>query len=159
MSRLSREAGLLEAEIAHLRSLNLDGLRARSRTDTGRRAPEHLPKHLLLRILAYRLQAAALGDLDKATLKFLEELQAEKQGTGPVPLPPSAAPHTRAGTVLVREWNGVDHRVTAIEDGYAWNGKTLRSLSEVAFAITGTRWSGPRFFGLKGAKASQDVPR
>jgi Protein of unknown function (DUF2924) len=55
----------------------------------------------------------------------------------------------RPGTVLAREWNGQMHRVAVLADGFAWNGKTYASLSKVAFAITGTRWSGPRFFGVR----------
>ena len=55
----------------------------------------------------------------------------------------------RPGTVLKREWNGRMHRVAVLTDGFAWNGKTYRSLTKVAFAITGTRWSGPRFFGVR----------
>ena len=55
----------------------------------------------------------------------------------------------RPGTVLEREWNGQMHRVAVLTDGFAWNGKTYPSLSKVAFAITGTRWSGPRFFGVR----------
>ena len=55
----------------------------------------------------------------------------------------------RPGTTLVREWNGNLHRVMVLADGFAWNDKTFESLSKVAFAITGTRWNGPRFFGLR----------
>jgi hypothetical protein len=55
----------------------------------------------------------------------------------------------RPGTVLGREWNGRMQRVAVRADGFAWNGKTYPSLSQVAFAITGTRWNGPRFFGLR----------
>lgn len=57
----------------------------------------------------------------------------------------------QAGTRLVREWHGTVYEVIVVEDGYAWNGRTYRSLSQIATAITGVRWSGPRFFGLKGA--------
>lgn len=60
-------------------------------------------------------------------------------------------PAYRSGTRLVREWHGTVHEVTVIEGGYMWNGQTFRSLSKIATAITGVRWSGPRFFGLKGA--------
>jgi hypothetical protein len=55
----------------------------------------------------------------------------------------------RPGTLLGREWNGQMHRVSVLSDGFAWNGKTYPSLSRVAFAITGTRWNGPKFFGLR----------
>jgi hypothetical protein len=56
------------------------------------------------------------------------------------------------GTVLTREWAGTTHKVLVLEDGFNWNGRIWRSLSEIAFRITGTRWSGPRFFGLKRRK-------
>ena len=137
----------VEAEIAHLRGLDLHGLRARWRTSFGRQAPAHLPKHLLLRLLAYRVQADALGDLDSATLRYLNRL-AGSQANASTPRPAEAA--VRPGTVLIREWNGACHRVMALEEGFAWNGRTFRSLSGVARAITGTRWNGPRFFGLRG---------
>ena len=57
------------------------------------------------------------------------------------------------GTVLVREWDQQSHRVMVLADGFAWNGQTYDSLTKVAFAITGTRWNGPRFFGLRGKQA------
>jgi Protein of unknown function (DUF2924) len=57
--------------------------------------------------------------------------------------------------VLGREWNGQMHRVAALADGFAWNGNTYSSLSQIAFAITGTRWNGPRFFGLRDKPAKE----
>jgi Protein of unknown function (DUF2924) len=57
------------------------------------------------------------------------------------------------GTVLVREWDRQSHRVMVLADGFAWNGQTYESLSRIAFAITGTRWNGPRFFGLRDKQA------
>jgi hypothetical protein len=144
------KAAALEDEIARLRDLDLMGLHARWKGLTGRKAPPHLPKHLLLRLLAYRLQADALGDLDKATTRFLEQLAAGgRKASAPVPLPASRS--VRPGTLLRREWQGVLHQVTVADDGFSWNGATYRSLSEVARAITGTRWNGPRFFGLRDA--------
>ena len=144
------QAASLEGEIARLRDLDLDGLRARWRALTGRKAPPHLPKHLLLRVLAYRMQADALGDLDRATVRFLDRLATGgRAASAPVPTPKTRA--IKPGTLLRREWKGVMHSVPATEDGFAWNGATYRSLSEVARAITGTRWNGPRFFGLREA--------
>jgi hypothetical protein len=138
-----------EDEIAHLRGLDLAGLRARWQSLTGRAAPAHLPKALLLRVLAYRVQAAAFGDLDKASARLLEQLAGEgRSSTKTAPAVPDRARLT-PGTVLVREWEGTPHRVMVLAAGFAFNGRTYRSLSEVARAITGTRWSGPRFFGLR----------
>jgi len=64
----------------------------------------------------------------------------------------------RTGTMLGREWNGQMHRVAVLTEGFAWNGKTYRSLTKVAFAITGTRWSGPKFFGLRDGQSKGPAP-
>ncbi|KAA5595394.1 DUF2924 domain-containing protein [Blastochloris sulfoviridis] len=138
----------IEAELAHLRDLDLEGLRARWRSVFRRRAPDHLPRHLLGRIIAYRLQADRFGDLDAKTRRHLERLGDDASGATARSIPAVETP--APGTVLVREWNGALQRVMVLDDGFAWNGTTYRSLSQVAFAITGTRWSGPRFFGLRG---------
>jgi hypothetical protein len=139
----------LASEIAQLRDLGLQDLQTRWRNRTGRRAPAHLGKGLLLRLLAYRLQADAYGDLDPATMRFLDRVAAEPDNHRGKNLPQPDSDRVRPGAVLVREWEGTSHRVMALADGYAWNGQTYRSLSEVARAITGTRWNGPRFFGLR----------
>jgi hypothetical protein len=137
----------IEAELAHLRDLDLEGLRARWRSVFRRRAPDHLPRHLLGRILAYRLQADRFGDLDAKAKKHLDRLgdAADAAMASPAPVTETPTP----GTVLIREWNGALQRVMVLDDGFAWNGATYRSLSQIAFTITGTRWSGPRFFGLR----------
>jgi hypothetical protein len=96
------------------------------------------------------MQADALGDLDRATVRFLERLATGgRRSSAPVPIPQTRS--IKPGTLLRREWQGVMHSVTVTEGGFAWNGATYRSLSEVARAITGTRWNGPRFFGLREA--------
>jgi hypothetical protein len=141
-----RRAVAVEVEIAKLRELDLDGLRARWHSLRGRPAPRHLPKHLLLRVLAYGLQAAVLGDLDAGTKQYLDRVAADPDKVIDLPTPAASGPHP--GTILVREWAGRLCRVTVLEEGFAWNGRTYRSLSEVARAITGTRWNGRRFFGV-----------
>jgi hypothetical protein len=141
-----RCASEIETEIAPLRDLDLAGLRARWRTSFGRQAPAHLPRHLLLRLLAYRIQADVLGDLDAATARVLNRLAGRGSGdTRPI----ANDVGLRPGTLLVREWDGASHRVMVLDEGFAWNGGSYKSLSEVARAITGTRWNGPRFFGLR----------
>jgi len=142
-----REA--LDVEIARLRDLDIAALRSRWQTAFGRRPAPHLPRHLLFRILAYRLQADRLGDLDDASRRLLDGSGSpEKAGQNAANLVPLIT-DVRPGTSLSREWNGHMQRVTVLADGFAWNGKTYPSLSKVAFAITGTRWNGPRFFGLR----------
>ena len=147
--------GGVEDEIAHLRGLDLDGLRARWRSLTGRAAPAHLARALLLGALAYRVQAAALGDLDRASVRFLERLAAEDRSGERATVPIPASINLRPGSELNREWEGTVQRVRVLADGYAWNGTTYKSLSQVARAITGTRWNGPRFFGLRDQKTGE----
>ena len=140
---------VLDVEIARLRDLDIAALRSRWQTVFGRRPPAHLPRHLLFRILAHRLQADRLGDLDDASRRLLDRSGSpEKAGQNAANLARHIA-DVRPGTNLAREWNGRLHRVTVLADGFAWNGNTYSSLSKVAFAITGTRWNGPRFFGLR----------
>ena len=142
----------LDDEIAHLRGLDLYGLRARWKSMFRRQPPSHLPRHLLFAVLAYRLQADELGDLDPVTARLLKQIAigggtreasrwADEFGRRRAELKP--------GTILMREWNAQAYRVMVVDEGFAWNGKTYDSLSKVAFAITGTNWNGPRFFGLR----------
>ncbi len=113
-------------------------------------APPQLPRHLLFRILAYRLQADQLGDLDANTRRVLNRMGFETaDGIGRLVADLNRSrTELRPGTLLTREWDGHLQRVMVLADGFSWNGETYRSLSKVAFAMTGTRWSGPRFFGL-----------
>jgi hypothetical protein len=140
----------IDGEIAHLRDIEVRGLRSRWHVVFGRLAPPHLSRHLLFRVLAYRLQADLLGDLDGESQRLLDRsVSPEDAGHRALKLARRAT-DLRPGTVLVREWNGQMHRVLVLADGFAWkNGKTYPSLTKVAFAITGTRWSGPKFFGLR----------
>lgn len=150
----------IEDEIAHLRSLDLIVLQARWRGVVGRTAPLHLPKHLLFGMLAYRIQADALGELDAATVQLLARAAVVNSPDEVLPLLATRDQRKQdvaPGTVLVREWSGRTHRVMVVDGGFAIEGKTYDSLSKVAIAITGTNWNGPRFFGLrakpeKGAK-------
>jgi Protein of unknown function (DUF2924) len=139
----------LDVEIARLRDLDAGELRARWHNLFRRKPPPHLPRHLLFRVLAYRLQADHLGDLDGESQRLLDRsVSPEDAGQRAVDLGRRNA-DLRPGTVLGREWNGRMQHVTVLTDGFSWNGKTYPSLSRVTFAITGTRWSGPKFFGLR----------
>jgi hypothetical protein len=142
----------IEDEIVHLRGLDLKGLRARWQSVLQRPAPDHLPRHLLFAIIAYRIQADRAGDLDHETRQLLDRTGAKESGTAmSARLINFDQKRTELmpGTVLVREWDRQSQRVMVMSDGFAWNGQTYDSLSKVAFAITGTNWNGPRFFGLR----------
>jgi hypothetical protein len=142
----------VEDEIAHLRGLDLGGLRARWQGVFGRPAPAHLTRHLLFVVIAYRLQADRLGDLDHATLQVLDRTVAKEEGPAMSARLASfdqKRTELTPGTVLVREWDRKSQRVMVMADGFSWNGRTYDSLSKVVFAITGTRWNGPRFFGFR----------
>ena len=110
--------------------------------------PQIQSADVLRRILIWKLQVQAFGGLDAetaATIKRLSRVQADGKAVELVP-----KPQLRPGAVLVREWRGVEHRVLVLDQGFEHRGERYQSLSEVARAIAGTRWSGPRFFGLEG---------
>lgn len=142
----------VDSEIARLRALGMEELRARWRTEFRRAAPAYLARHLLFSILAYQLQAEAFGTLDPETIRFLKQMDQASSKAAAVPLTQAFEQRNRQlcpGTILSREWNGHHHRVMVLEDGFAWAGRNYKSLSEVAKEITGTKWNGPRFFGLR----------
>ena len=136
----------VEDEIAHLRGLDLKGLRARWQSVFQNVAPVHLPRHLLFAIVAYRIQVDRFGDLDHETKQVLDRTEA-KEARSAMSARLVSFDQKRAeltpGTVLVREWDQRSQRVMVMPDGFAWNGQTNDSLSKVAFAITGTKWNGP----------------
>ena len=157
IGRAPPDRGAIDVEIARLRELDVAALRARWHTLFGRRSPPHLPRHLLFRILAYRLQVDLLGDLDAESLRLLDRSETpEKAGQRAVARRPV---DVRPGTVVGREWNGQMQRVTVLENGFFWKGKTYPSLSKIALAITSTRWNGPRFFGLRDKPSKKEASR
>jgi Protein of unknown function (DUF2924) len=139
MRQQRTDPAAIEAEIAHLRSLALDALRRRWRVVFGRTPPAALSKDLLGRMMAWRMQEQAFGGLDRDSLTFLDGLA--RHGGSP-------RRQLKPGTVLVRDYQGQRHTVTVAADGFNWHGTTYASLSAIARAITGTAWSGPRFFAL-----------
>ena len=154
--RIKSPGAVVEDEIAHLRGLDLTGLRARWQTVFQRPPLPHVPRHLLFAVLAFRIQADRFGDFDHETRKVLDCADSKESGSamaGRLESLDRKRAGLTPGTVLVREWDRQSHRVMVLAEGFAWNGQTYDSLTKVAFAITGTRWNGPRFFGLRDKKA------
>jgi hypothetical protein len=137
----------LAAEIAALEALDAEQLKARWRALYDTEAPVRFSRDLLLRAVAYRVQERALGGLRPATRRLFQRIGADAHARRPLKLAPVRK--LQPGAVLVREWGGVKHQVTALESGFSFCGQRYRSLSQVARLITGSRWSGPLFFGLK----------
>jgi hypothetical protein len=140
--------------VANPEGLDLNGLRRQWRAHLGGEPPAHLSRWLLMKVLAYRLQSDAFGDLDKSIRRIL---RFGKEDGVSAPFD-RRAPQTReglglrAGALLVREWNGRLERIMILDEGFAWNGQTFGSLSQIAKAMTGTNWNGHRFFGLRQGK-------
>jgi hypothetical protein len=128
----------LEAEVAALEGLDLHALRDKWRERFGA-PPKFRSTEMLRLLLAWRIQAVALGGLDRDTRDALSRtgrVVPEGQDLG-------------IGATFRRAWNGEEHVVTVVDKGFEWNGRAFTSLSAVATAIAGTRWNGPRFFGLR----------
>ena len=132
---------MLDEEIAALASLTRSELIDRWIAVTGSEPLATLSTDLLVRGIAHAMQEKQLGGLSPAEHKALIAIAQGKDHPSPAIL--------KAGTRLYRDWRGVTQEVLVLDDRYSWRGKSYTSLSEVARAITGTRWSGPRFFGLE----------
>lgn len=140
-------SSLVDRKLAELQGLDTASLRALWEEAYGRPPPKSLRRDLLVRALAYHVQEQAYGRLSKAARKQLTRL-ALGRSSGSAP-PKPAQPRLKPGTRLLREWGGVVHQVTVLEDGFEHRGNRYTSLSQIARKITGARWSGPRFFGLR----------
>jgi Protein of unknown function (DUF2924) len=136
----------VEAELSHLPTMETGDLRELWRGLFGNLPHSKLRRELLIPILAYRLQEKAFGGLKPSTSRRLRAAAADI-GEGKKPAGQDLAP--RPGTRMVRQWQGKLYEVVTLESGFMFDGQKYRSLSEIARAITGTRWSGPAFFGLK----------
>jgi hypothetical protein len=145
---LGYDATRISTEIAALTDLSVRELKDRWRSVYGAEPPLRSSRRLLLSAIAYRIQERALGGLKPSVRRLLERASGhtgsrQSSRTRPV---------TRAttGTVLIRDWQGKSHHVTVLDRGVLYRKKNYRSLSQVARVITGCRWSGPLFFGLRG---------
>lgn len=137
----------VEAELQSLTALSLEALKARWLQLKGVPLPKFMRRGLMTLAVAHAIQEAAYGGLDPATQKRLDALAAQIVPSGQKPPPKSNK--VKVGTRLIREWQGRVHEVTVVDGGFNWNGKDYRSLSVIAREITGTRWNGWVFFGLK----------
>jgi hypothetical protein len=137
----------LEAEIERLPALSLLELRNRWKTLFRHSAPKSLRRNFLARGVAYQMQVETYGGLSVGTKRRLREIaNATRNGDANSML---GSTRIRAGTQMIRQWQNTTHTVTAVTDGFEWNGRTYKSLSAVAKAITGTNWNGFAFFGIK----------
>lgn len=114
----------------------------------GSTPPKRLSSRLIKYAIAYDKQVKAYGPLTPSAKRKLKAVNSNLGNRSRPGSPPKSANTSQVGTRLIREWHGVTHTVEAVESGYRFNGRTYRSLSEVARTITGARWSGPRFFGV-----------
>jgi hypothetical protein len=141
-------------DVSALISLSLEELREAWASRLGRSCPSVRSRDILSRALAYELQVRALGGLPVATRRRMDELARQfETDRSFTPLPRTAL---KTGSSVVREWRGERHEVRVVEHGFTYQGRAVRSLSEAAFLITGTKWNGHVFFGLtprSGAKA------
>ena len=147
--RSDREQAL-EAEISRIRALGLNELRTLWRSTFRTPPPPPFTKDLIARFICWHIQEQGLGGLDHIATKLLDGLA---QGDNPGA---DRLRRLKVGTVLVREYQGERHTVTVVDDGYVWRDVTYASLSTIARAITGTAWSGPRFFGVRAVGSRPD---
>jgi len=152
MASHKRARETLGADLATLQELSFSQLKERWTDLYGSACPTRISRNFLLRALAYRMQEKVLGGLDRGTRRRLD--RAAKDLAAGRTLGTSTLTKIKPGTRLLREWQGVVHEVIVLETSVHYRGESWPSLSAVAREITGARWSGPRFFGLKGVAPS-----
>jgi hypothetical protein len=143
--------GAVLAQLAAMQKLSVIELKAKWETLLGTPAPNNARAFLELRI-GYRIQELTYGGLTRETRRVLDLLADEVEGKISRKSMVADPRNPVVGTRLVREWDGAEHTVTVLRDGYEWQGRKFRSLSAVAKAITGTNWNGFRFFGMREKK-------
>ena len=139
------------AQLAGLGSMTVNELKTKWEALFAAAAPNNSRAYLELR-LAYRIQELTYGGLTRETRRTLDLLADEVEGKIGRKTIIADSRNPVVGTRLLREWDGVEHTVTVMKDGFDWQGRRFKSLSAVARAITGTQWNGYRFFGLREAR-------
>jgi len=147
---LDAKSEKLSQELKDLEAQTDNELKDRWRGLYGTKLPPKIHRSLLVAAIAHRIQEKALGALKSSVRRHL--IQAVNNPATCRPSTGHLSPRPRAGTVLVRDWGGVTHQAQVLEDGIVFRSQRYKSLSEVARVITGARWSGPLFFGLRSAK-------
>jgi hypothetical protein len=142
------------ARLAALKAMSVNELKAEWQALFDAPAPNN-SRNFLEGRLAYRIQELTFGGPDKQTRRLLDLLADEVEGTLTRKAQIADPRNPVLGTKLIREWDGVAHTVTVLKDGFDWEGRRYKSLSAVARAITGTRWNGYRFFGLRERKRGE----
>ena len=142
------------ARLAALKAMSVNELKTEWQAMFDAPAPNNSRTFLESR-LAYRIQELTYGGPDKQTRRLLGLLADEVEGTLTRKAQIADPRNPVVGTKLIREWDGVAHTVTVLKDGFDWGGQRYKSLSAVARAITGTRWNGYRFFGLRERKRGE----
>ena len=141
-------ANSVAPQLANLACLSVDDLKLEWSRVVGGAPPKNARREYLLRAITYRLQCDAHGGLPTAITRTLLKLAGKSQlETGKALATPTRS--LKAGARIFREWKGAVHEIEVIEDGYRYRDRIYKSLSKIARQITGTRWSGPAFFGLK----------
>jgi len=163
MTVLSRDADgrapdpLVEVELDRLPEMPIASLRSRYRELFRAEPPKAFGPDLLRRSIAHRIQESAYGGLSREHQRLLDQLvkTARAKPNGRLELPRQIKP----GSELVRTWNRRNYRVVVMEKGFTWEGRPYSSLSEIAFEITGTKWNGPRFFGLRSRSSGRSTAK
>jgi hypothetical protein len=146
----------VEDELDRLAVMPIAQLRIRYREVFRTDPPKTFGPDLLRRSIAHRIQEKAFGGLSRPAQRLLDQMikAYAAKPNGKIVLPRRIKP----GSVLVREWKSKSHRITVLADGFVYDGDTYSNLSEIAGLITGTKWNGPRFFGLRSKTEESSEP-
>lgn len=148
----------LQEELATISAMSASQLRTEWMRMFRRDSPD-VSADILARAISYHRQERALGSLTAASRRHIKRIAGQLDETGAVTFKAARANDLKAGTRLARDWHGKTHHILVLDDGFLFEERKYRSLSQIANVITGSRWSGPRFFGLIKRKGAQSVKR